>query len=39
MIAGIETIGGGLVALTRFTGNIGFEVVDLKKIIEKYTEK
>lgn len=38
MISGIESIGGGLVALTRFTGNIGFEVGDLKKIIEKYME-
>lgn len=39
MIASIGTIGGGLVALTKFTGNIGFEVEDLKKIIGKYTEK
>lgn len=36
MIAGIETIGGGLVALTRFTGEIGFDVADLKRIIEKF---
>jgi len=36
MISGIETIDGGLVALTRFTGEIGFEVKGLKKIIEKY---
>lgn len=36
MIAGIDTIGGGLVALTRFTGDIGFDVKDLKKITEKY---
>lgn len=36
MIAGIETIGGGLVALTRFTGDIGFDVEGLKNIIAKY---
>jgi triosephosphate isomerase len=36
VIAGIETIDGGLVALTRFTGDIGFEPEGLKKIIEKY---
>jgi triosephosphate isomerase (TIM) len=36
MIAGIETIDGGLVALTRFTGDIGFEPEGLKTIIEKY---
>jgi triosephosphate isomerase len=36
MIAGIDTIDGGLVALTRFTGEIGFEPEGLKKIIEKY---
>jgi len=36
MIAGIETIDGGLVALTRFTGEIGFDVAGLKGIIEKY---
>jgi triosephosphate isomerase len=36
MIAGIETIGGGLVALTRFTGEIGFDVRDLQKIVGKY---
>lgn len=36
MIAGIETIDGGLVALTRFTGEIGFDVQGLKGIIEKY---
>jgi len=38
MIAAIDTIGGGLVALTRFTGDIGFSVGDLKKIIEKYLQ-
>ncbi len=36
MIAGIETIGGGLVALTRFTGEIGFDVQGLKGIVDKY---
>ena len=36
MIAGINTIDGGLVALTRFTGEIGFEVAGLKEIIQKY---
>lgn len=37
MIAGIDTIDGGLVALTRFSGEIGFYVDELKKIIEKYS--
>lgn len=36
MIAGIETIGGGLVALTRFSEEIGFYVHDLKEIVDKY---
>ena len=36
MIAGIDTIDGGLVALTRFTGEIGFDVTGLKGIIDKY---
>lgn len=36
LIAGIPTIGGGLVALTRFTGEIGFDVRELKKIIDKF---
>jgi triosephosphate isomerase len=36
MIAGIETIDGGLVALTRFTGQIGFDVSGLKGIVDKY---
>jgi len=36
MIASIETIDGGLVALTRFTGEIGFNVPGLKGIVEKY---
>lgn len=36
MISSIDTIDGGLVALTRFSGEIGFYVEDLKSIIEKY---
>jgi triosephosphate isomerase (TIM) len=36
MIAGISTIGGGLVALTRFTGQIGFDVQDLRRIIDRF---
>ncbi|MBE3571766.1 MAG: triosephosphate isomerase [Moorella humiferrea] len=36
MIAEIETIDGGLVALTRFTGDIAFEPEGLKNIIAKY---
>ncbi len=36
MIAGIETIDGGLVALTRFIGEIGFDVSGLQDIVEKY---
>ena len=36
MIASIETIGGGLVGLTRFTGEIGFDVEGLRTIVEKY---
>lgn len=40
MIAGIPTIDGGLVALTRFTGEIGFSPAELKEIIDKaYREK
>lgn len=35
MVAGVDTINGGLVALTRFSGEIGFFVEDLKKIIDK----
>jgi triosephosphate isomerase len=38
MISAIATIDGGLVALTRFTGDIGFEPQGLKSIIEKYLE-
>jgi triosephosphate isomerase (TIM) len=36
MIASISSIDGGLVALTQFTGEIGFYVHDLKKIADKY---
>lgn len=36
MLAGIPTIDGGLVALTRFTGEIGFSVRELKGIIDTY---
>ena len=38
MIANINTIGGGLVALTKFTQPIAFEPDGLKKIIAKYVE-
>jgi triosephosphate isomerase len=38
MIASIETIGGGLVGLTRFTGEIGFSVPELEQITAKYLE-
>ncbi|MDK2991849.1 MAG: triosephosphate isomerase [Clostridiales bacterium] len=38
MIAGIDTIDGGLVALTRFTGDIAFEPKGLKAIIDKYIQ-
>ncbi|QAT50959.1 triosephosphate isomerase [Caproiciproducens sp. NJN-50] len=36
MIGGIDSVDGGLVALTRFSGEIGFFTEDLKKIVEKY---
>jgi triosephosphate isomerase (TIM) len=36
MIAGIKMIDGGLVALTRFTGEIGFDVAGLRGIVDKY---
>jgi triosephosphate isomerase len=39
MLSSIETVGGGLVALTRFTGEIGFEVEGLKRIIEEYVSR
>jgi len=36
MLSRITTIDGGLVALTRFTDEINFEVLGLKRIIDKY---
>ena len=36
MIASIDTLDGGLVALTRFSGDIGFDVMQLKEIVEVY---
>ena len=36
MISGIDTIDGGLVALTRFSGDIAFEPDGLRRIINKY---
>ena len=36
MLASIDTIGGGLVALTRFTGDIGFDVQGLHNIVGNY---
>ncbi len=39
MIAGIETLGGGLESLTRFTGQIGFGVDGLRTIIEKHWDR
>ena len=36
MISTIEAIDGGLVGLTRFTGDIGFDVKGLKRIIVQY---
>ncbi len=36
MIADIETIDGGLVALTKFTGDIGFSPNELSRIIDQY---
>jgi len=36
MLSEIKSIDGGLVALTKFTGEIGFSVIELKRIIEKF---
>jgi len=36
MLAQISTIDGGLVALTKFTGEIGFSVKGLSGIIQRY---
>jgi triosephosphate isomerase (TIM) len=38
MLASIPTLDGGLVGLTRFTGEIGFEVEGLARIIDKYNK-
>jgi len=38
-IGGVRHVGGGLIALTRFTGNIGFYPNDLKIIINKYLQQ
>lgn len=38
MVAGIGTIDGGLVALTRFSGEIGFYVDELKRIVQRYCD-
>jgi triosephosphate isomerase (TIM) len=38
MIAKIASIDGGLIALTRFSGDIGFYPEELAKIIDKYLE-
>lgn len=39
MISSIKTVGGGLVALTRFTGDIAFTPEGLAAIIAEYTSK
>lgn len=36
MISSIDSIDGGLVALTKFTGRIGFNTQELKRIIDQY---
>lgn len=38
-VAGVATIDGGLVALTRFSQPIGFDPDDLRIIVEKYMER
>lgn len=38
MLAGIEEIDGGLIALTRFAGEIGFYPEEYLEIIEEYTQ-
>ncbi|UCF99520.1 MAG: triosephosphate isomerase [Spirochaetaceae bacterium] len=38
-IAGVETIDGGLVALTKFTQPIGFDPNDLRIIVERYMKR
>jgi len=39
MLAQIKTIDGGLIALTQFTGEIGFSVNGLRDIIDQYLAK
>lgn len=39
LIGSIESIDGGLVALTRFTGEIGFEPEGLAQIIKRYIDR
>ena len=36
MLSKINSIDGGLVALTKFTDEIGFSVIELKRIIDKF---
>lgn len=36
MLSKINSVDGGLVALTKFTGEIGFSVIELKRIIDKF---
>jgi triosephosphate isomerase len=38
-IASVATLDGGLIALTKFTGEIGFDVEQLKEIIDTYLEE
>ncbi|WP_066016157.1 triose-phosphate isomerase [Endozoicomonas atrinae] len=38
MLAGIENLDGGLIALTNFTPPIGFNVKELSRILTSYTE-
>ena len=39
MLAQIDTIDGGLIALTKFTAEIGFSVKGLSEIINQYLAK
>ncbi|MFC1534953.1 triose-phosphate isomerase, partial [Thermodesulfobacteriota bacterium] len=39
MISKVKSVDGGLIALTRFTGEIGFEPEGLRSIIQKYIEQ
>jgi len=39
MLAQVKTIDGGLIALTQFTGKIGFSVSGLRDIIDQYLAK